>query len=308
MSSTNLRVALTGATGFVGSSVLEHLIEAGHTVRALVRDGSKLPSLGKNLTPVEGDLFHTSALNELVQGVDAVIHLVGIIMEKSSAGQTFERVHVEGTKHLLVAAKAAGVGRWVHMSAIGARPDAVARYHQTKWQAEQAVRASGLKYTIIRPSIIHGPRGEFMQMVKDFWCKALPPFVPYFGKGAIGKGGAGKLQPVWVEDVASCFTAALTNERTIGETYPMGGPVEMTWPQLYQTCKQYFPKARNKPIVAVPAWYAKMIAGMPLVPFNEDQVIMSQENSTCRIEKVQGDFEIELADFEEKVAGYGGKM
>ncbi len=308
MALSNVCVALTGATGFVGASVLERLIGAGHTVRALVRDRSRLPSMGKGLSAVQGDLFDRPALAELLRGAQAVVHLVGIIMEKPSRGQTFERIHVQATQNLLAAAKEAGIQRWIHMSAIGARPEAQATYHLTKWEAEQAVRASGLGYTIFRPSLIHGPRGEFMQMVRDFWCKRFPPFVPYFGKGPLGRGGAGKLQPVWVEDVATCFTAAVTNDRTIGETYPMGGPDEMTWPQLYQTCREYFPGARSKPIVAVPVWYAKMIAGLPGVPFNADQVIMSQENATCRIEKVETDFGVKLAGFEEKVAEYGGRM
>lgn len=301
-------VALTGATGFVGRHVLRTLAAEGVSVRALVRDPSKLGVHDAHVTPVRGDLFDDNALTELVRGVDAVVHLVGIIMEKPAQGQTFARIHVEATQRLLAAAKGAGVKRWVHMSALGSRPGAASRYHQTKWTAEQALRSSGLSWTIFRPSIIHGPDGEFMQLVKGFWTSVFPPFVPYFGAGLFGCRGAGKLQPVWVEDVAACFTAAVTLDKAIGETYPLGGPNSYTWPQLYDTVRQYLPKARRKKIVAVPAWYAKKIAGLPGVPFNRDQVVMSQEDSVCEIHKAQGDFGIQLRPFEDALKDYAREL
>jgi len=308
MTNSSRCVALTGATGFVGRHVMQQLLNRQHHVRVLVRDPSRLTIKDANTQLVTGDLFNRSALAKLVERVDAVIHLVGIIMENPARGQTFDRVHRVATQNLIDAAKEAGVRRWVHMSALGTRPDVVSNYHRTKWAAEQTVRHSGLDYTIFRPSMIHGPDGEFMQMVKGFWCKRFPPFVPYFGAGLFGKGGAGKLQPVWVEDVARCFVEALDHSKSIGETYPLGGPDVYTWPQFYQACKPHLPKARNKKIEAIPVWYANLIAGKPAVPFNRDQIIMSQEDSVCCIEKVQADFELKLAPFESTMATYASKI
>jgi NADH dehydrogenase len=198
------------------------------------------------------------------------------------------------------------------MSALGSRPNAVSTYHRTKWQAEQAVRQSGLTYTIFRPSIIHGPDGEFMQMVKHFACKRLLgvlPWMPYFGAGFLGTKGAGRLQPVWVQDVARCFVAALSNSKTENQTYPIGGPDAYGWPQIYTSCKQRLPnaKTKNRP-KAVPVWYAKIIAGKPGVPFNRDQVIMSQEDSVCQTAKVQMDLQVELASFDETFASYADQV
>lgn len=309
MPGKSLCVALTGSTGFVGRHVLMQLVKQGHTVRALVRDRAKLNNSDGRVVVIEGDLFDESATRELVAGADAVIHLVGIIMEKPSAGQTFARVHVEATRNLLAAAKATGqIHKWVQMSALGTRPAAVSMYHRTKWEGEELVRASGLDFTIFRPSIIHGHDGEFMRMVRDFWCKMFPPFVPYFGAGPLGTKGAGKLQPVHVDDVATLFVEALTNAKAKNETYPLGGPEAMTWPALYATVGKYLPQARRKKIVAVPVWYAKLIAGLPLVPFNADQVIMSQEESTCSTAKVVNDFGITLQPFEETVKEYAGRI
>jgi len=309
MSGRSMCVALTGSTGFVGRHVLAELLAKGHTVRALVRRRGKQSGSDMRVATIEGDLFNDKAVAELVHGADAVIHLVGVIMENWREGQTFQRVHVDATQRLLDAAKTSGhIRKWVHMSALGTRPGAVSTYHRTKWQAEELVRGSGIDYTIIRPSIIHGPDGEFMRMVKGFWTGMFPPFVPYFGKGATGGGGAGRLQPVHVDDVARCFVDALTNPRAKNEVYPLGGPQAMTWPQLHEIVGRHLPDARKKKIRAVPVWYAKMIAGLPGVPFNKDQVIMSQEDSTCGTAKVENDFGITLKPFEETVKEYAGNI
>ncbi len=300
-------VALTGASGFVGGHVLRQLLAAGHGVRALARKLGDLPR-HERLTAVEGGLFDDAALAKLVEGCDGVIHVVGIIAEHPQRGQTFERVHVQGTENLLAAAKGAGVRRWAQMSALGARADSPARYFQTKWRAEEAVRESGLAFTIFRPSIIHGPEGEFIRMVKGFWKSWLPPVVPYFGAGLLGLGRKSRVQPVWVEDVARCFVAALVEPCAVGKTYCLGGPEAMTWPEMYRAVKRHLPDTKTKPILAVPAWYARLIAGLPLVPFNRDQVVMSQEDSVCDIAPAQRDLGVTFAPFEPTLAAYAPRL
>jgi uncharacterized protein YbjT (DUF2867 family) len=334
MAQSNITVALTGATGFVGRHVLPILLEKGFRVRVLVRDASKLTMNHQRILPVHGDLFDQGAITRLLEDAQAVIHLVGIIMETPHLGQTFDRVHRLATERLLASAIRAKVPRWIQMSALGTRPDATSNYHRTKWEAEQAIRESGIEHTIFRPSIIHGHDGEFMQMVKGFWCDALPPFIPYFGRGlsageyirlvramltlpkpAVDQGTssngrvmpraeAGKLQPVWVDDVARCMVESLDRPSTIHEIYPMGGPQEYTWAKLYSVCGQYLSQTRPKPILAVPVWAAGLIAGKPGVPFSAAQVTMSQEDSTCDIQKVQSEFDIKLAPFESTYAQY----
>src|SRR5436190_18230814 len=123
------RVFVTGGSGFVGTAVIEELLSRGHAVNALAHRGN-LRATGGGVRIVRGDLFDRGALDEGVRGCDAVVHLVGIIMERPSKGVTFKRIHFDGTRNVVDAAVRNGVRRYVHMSALGTRPGAVSNYHK----------------------------------------------------------------------------------------------------------------------------------------------------------------------------------
>ncbi len=305
-------VFVTGGSGFVGSAVINALVARGYTVNALMRGQSSTTMVGGNVRAITGDLFDGNALDEGMSGCVAVVHLVGIIMEKRSKGVTFERVHAQGTRSVVDAAVRNGVKRYVHMSALGTRPDAISTYHRTKYQAEEYVCASRLDWTIIRPSLIHGSRGEFMKM-EAAWARGKAPpflFMPYFGAGPLGRGGAGMLQPVFVEDVARAFVDAIEKPQTIGEIYPLGGPDRLTWPELHRTAARHI-VGKKRLVMAVPAWYAKLIthvAPAALLPFNRDQVIMSQEDNTCDVTKATRAFGWEPQPFELTLATYARQL
>src|SRR3954465_860627 len=194
-------VFVTGASGFVGEAVVEELLERGYEVNALVHR-RPIVSGGGRVHSIDGDLFDPKLLERGMRGASAVIHLVGIIFEHRYSGITFQRMHFDGTRAVVDAAKVAGVKRFVHMSALGTRMDAASDYHKSKFAAEQYVRASGLDWTIFRPSMIHGAKGEFMEMVNKWVHKKAPPFfaMPYF-KGQ-KRGGSPQIQPIFVKDVA----------------------------------------------------------------------------------------------------------
>ncbi len=320
------RVFLTGASGFVGRAVVRELIARGHLPVCLVRDRqrfvSSLPELpADRVETAAGDLFDADALARAAEGAEAAIHLVGIIAETRMRGQTFERIHVEGTRRVVDACKSAGVKRYVHMSALGTRLNAISEYHRTKWAAENCVRDSGLDWTIFRPSVIHGPGSEFMRLMKTMVCKAVVPalgfipapfpVIPYFGDGQA------RLQPIHVKDVAHCFVAALRQPETIGETYELGGPEAMTWKELYRTCRESIPGAKQwKPMVGQPVWAAKLTAmtvmKLPILPpllrFNVGQVQMSQEDSVCDTAPIERTFGIRLRDFREELRAYAWQI
>ncbi|MBI5765388.1 MAG: complex I NDUFA9 subunit family protein [Planctomycetes bacterium] len=316
------RVVVTGATGFVGRYVVRELVARGHQPVCIVRDVNRLAAQTRDLgvgrvQSVVGGLSDERAVTTAMEGADAVIHIVGIIFEKPLAGQTFHRVHVEGTRRIVEAAKSAGVKRIVHMSALGARPNAPSEYHRTKALAEGIVRESGLDWTIFRPSIIHGHDGEFMRMMRVFVCDAMVsslgfiptpfPVIPYFGDGM------NRLQPVSVKDVAHCFVAALSKPETIGRAFDLGGPEAVTWKELYRICRETIPGAKKwKPMVSQPVWAARLLAStvmkLPILPamlrFNSGQVDMSQEDSVCDPAPVEKVFGIRLRDFRRELADY----
>lgn len=305
------KVFVTGGSGFVGSAVIDELLTRGYDVVALSNQRN-LDTRGGAVRVVPGDLFDNKALDQGIRGCDAVIHLVGIIMEKPRKGITFQRIHLEGAKSVVDATLRNGVKRYAHMSALGVRPEAISTYHKTKFAAEQYVRASNLDWTIFRPGLIHGPKGDFMRMEAAWARHKAPPFLfmPYFGAGLFGCRGAGMLQPVYVGDVARAFVDALEKPQTIGEVYPLGGPDRVTWPQLHRLVAQNVVGKRRR-VLALPAWYAKLVthvAPRSLLPFNRDQVIMSQEDNTCDIAKFRDAFGWEPQAFEPTLKSYARQL
>ena len=302
---------VTGGSGFVGSAVIDELVRRGHQVKALVRKDA-LDSRGGKVTSVVGDLFNAQGLASGMADCDAVIHLVGIIMEQPSKGVTFERIHFEGTKAVVDAAQAAGIKRYLHMSALGVRPNAVSEYHKTKWKAEEYVRRSGLDATLFRPSMIHGPKGEFMRM-EAAWAKkqAMPfLFMPYFGHGVLGLGGSGQLQPVYVGDVARAFADALMNPNTIGQTYELGGADRLDWPAMHKTVAEVV-TGKRRLTMPIPAWYAKAIATIlpgALLPFNKAQVQMAEEDNVCDTRPFEEAFGWKPLGLEESLRGYKDQL
>ncbi len=265
-------ILVTGGTGFVGSHLIPLLIEAGEQVRVLARHPVSLPTVEM----VAGDVRDLSAVVGATRGCRAVIHLVGIIREERGLG--FEVVHVGGTRNVIRACQEAGVPRLLHMSALGARAGARSRYHRTKWRAEELVRASGLAYTIFRPSVMFGAGNGFLRQIRDLVRRG--PVVPIIGDGL------SLLQPVWARDAAKCFLAALTAPETKGETYELGGPEVFGFCELVDLVagaegiekpKVHLPVALMRPVVGI---LSRVLPGFPITG---DQLTMLLEDNVCDI-------------------------
>ena len=225
-------ILVTGSTGFVGQEVVRKLVALNQPVRVLVRHPeTKNPFAHlRGVEVVQGDVLKPETLAAAMIGVQAVIHLVGIITETSRV--TFEEAHTEATRHVLAAAKGAGVGRWVQMSAIGTRPHARSRYHKTKWAAEELVRNSGLDWTILRPSLIYGydEKDRLLNLLR--LVLSWPLDVIQLNSFPLLNGGEALIQPVSVREVAHCFAHAPTKESAIGRTFDLVGPVAMSWREM----------------------------------------------------------------------------
>jgi uncharacterized protein YbjT (DUF2867 family) len=273
-----MKVFLTGATGFVGRHMLHRLLAEGHAVRALVRDPQKAASAAlPNVEFIAGDVAEGTGLDQGMQGCDAVIHLVGIILEKGST--TFERVHHLGTRNVVEAAKRTRIKRFVQMSALGVRADGVAAYQSTKWKGEEEVRRSGIPFCILRPSLIFGEGDGFVtQMMQTM--RSAPLFRPVPGDGKP------KFRPIFIDDVTACVARALTVEAATNQTIDLGGADELTLNDVLAEIARC--AAVRKPAVHIPM--PLMVAGAAVLqkllnnpPVTVDQLRMLHEGSTCDI-------------------------
>jgi uncharacterized protein YbjT (DUF2867 family) len=301
-----MKVLVTGATGFVGREIVRQLRAAGHTIRILVRSPLSprvQEAVSRWQTDVHpGDVLEAATLEGALKGMDAVIHLVGIISEVGDI--TFENVHTGGTRNVVAAARQAGVRRFVHMSALGTRPAAASRYHQTKWAAEELVRRSGLEFTIFRPSLIYGPQDRFINLFA--LMIRLSPVVPLLGNPRA------RFQPVPVEVVAAAFAGSLGEPKSIGQTYDLCGPEALTLSEIVDRIQAVLGKRRLK--LRVPLSLARCQAAcmefiLPHLlrkapPLNRDQLLMLEEDNVGNPQPANELFKLQPVPLQEGIAGY----
>ena len=292
-------IIITGATGFVGEEVVKQVRATGHPVRAIVRDPRRASWLAQRYGAelFHGNVLYAPSIEGAMQGAKCVIHLVGIIREWKE--NTFERAHVQATKHVIDEAKKSGVKRFLHMSALGTRENARSRYQQTKWAGEDCVRKSGLAWTIFRPSFIYGPKDKAINTLAKLVQRL--PFVPVLGSGNT------KIQPISVANVARAFVGAIRNDESISHVYDLCGPEAFTWNELYDKLQRILGTRKPKwhlplPIARVQAALFEKI--LPNPPFTCDQLLMVQEDNTGDPKSAERDFLLEQESFDDGVARY----
>lgn len=291
-----MRVAVTGATGFVGRHTVELLLRRGHSVRFLARGPSPTAALleQRGATPVSGHLADASAVRRLVRDTDSLVHLVGIIVERGAA--TFPAVHVDGTRQVLDAARAAGVRHLVHMSALGARAEPSATlYHRTKWEAESLVVASGLMAAVLRPSLINGPENVPVRTLERL--HRVLPVVPVFGRADF------PLQPVWIEDVA--LVVALAVEQEAVGTFELGGPEVITFADFVRLIGRA--AGHPRPLVHIPLAIVRTAARLldplgPWAPITSSQLQMLIEGTATPANAITRVFGVTPLSFGEGLA------
>lgn len=265
-----MTVLVTGGTGFIGQHVVHALRAREIPVRALVRDRSRASRLGAwGAELVEGDVSDPASLPAALAGVDAVIHLVAII---KGSRDDFDRVMVHGTRDLVTAAEEAGVRRFLLASALGLSEktkDAVP-YFAAKWEMERAVKASPVEHVIFRPSFVFGKDGgvlpTFVRLAR------FAPVTPIVGPGTQ------RLQPIWVDDVAEYFAAAVDLPAAAGRTFDIGGPDAVTWNEFWDRLKRVL--GARRPSIHLPFAVMRVQAALterlPGAPVTRDQLTMLQ--------------------------------
>ncbi|HUN77856.1 MAG TPA: NAD(P)H-binding protein [Solirubrobacteraceae bacterium] len=198
---------LTGATGQVGSALLERLLAAGTPVRCLVRDPRRLGARRVRVQIALGDLADPPSFRNAMRGVDTVVHLAASIRDQPRG--SIEELNGIATWRMVRAAERAGCRRFLFFSALDASTHHRARFFRAKALAEQAVRESGMRTTVFAPSIVYAPGDPWLTLLERL---ALLPVMPVSGRGEA------LYQPIWTEDAAACVMAAL--ERAEGTAEP----------------------------------------------------------------------------------------
>lgn len=269
----NRLATVFGGSGFVGRHAVRALAKSGWRVRAAVRR----PDLAGHLQPlgtvgqimaVQANLRFPESVARAAAGADCVINTVGILA--GTGAQTFDALHVEGSRAVAKAAREAGAKRLIHISAIGADLKSNADYARTKGEGERAVLEEFPDAIILRPSIVFGPEDQFFNRFAAL--AQMSPFLPLIG------GGKTKFQPVFVGDLAACIAAAANGKGEPGKVYEIGGPQVFSFRDLLEKTQTWTDRKRF--YLPLPFWAAKLqaLATWPLPnalrPITVDQVRM----------------------------------
>jgi uncharacterized protein YbjT (DUF2867 family) len=266
-----MRIAVTGGTGFVGAHLAQSLSDRGHEAVLLARGADRRPLARKVLQFPGVSLVHASigdhpALVKAFEGCDAVAHCAGI--NRELGGQTYALVHVAGTANVVRAAEEAGARRIVHLSFLRARPACGSPYHESKWAAEEAIRASSLEWTVLKPGMTFG-RGDHML---DHLSHSLYTF-PFF----VGVGPC-PVRPLAVGDVAAVMSAALIDGRLSRQTVAMVGPTQLSFDDAARLVAQVIGKRR--PFFRAPIMFhyalahvAERVMEVPLVAVAQVRIL-----------------------------------
>jgi uncharacterized protein YbjT (DUF2867 family) len=289
-------ILVTGGTGFVGPSIVHRLRAEDRPVRCLVRDPDRADTLAAwGCELAQGDVTDPNSIRRAVDGCEMIVHLVAIIQGKP---EQFERIMVQGTRNVLDAAKAGGIRRFVLMSALGTSEETkdLSPYFGAKWQMEQMVKSSGLEHVIFRPSFVFGKGGgalkTFQRVVR------LSPVIPVFGSGDQ------RVQPIWIDNVAEYYAAAIDRPDAANRTFELGGPEIVTYEELYDRIKRVLGKRRPKVhlpfgLMRVNAAILEALPGPS--PLTRDQLKMLAVDNVVSNSDAQETFRLELVPLDEQL-------
>lgn len=271
-------VTVFGGTGFIGSRVVDHLVEAGARVRVATRHPQSIYALRVYGRPGQVVAFPCAYQTEqdisrAVDGSDIVVNCTGILYEKRHNG--FSHVHTDYPLWIARACATKGVKRFVHFSALSV-DRAESEYAHSKISGERLALDCFPATTILRPSVVFGPADQFFN--KFARMASMLPFLPLFG------GGASKFQPVYVEDVAAAVVRVLADPATCGQVYELGGPDVVTFKQVYGLIQKY--SGVEVGMIYIPWWLARLkalfLGLLPVPPLTNDQLTSLKTDNIVR--------------------------
>lgn len=250
-----MNVVVAGGTGLLGRAITKALLDAGHTVVVASRSQPARDPIDARASWVRADVTDPSTLPAALAGADAVVDAVQFPnspIEDPKKGLTFERIDLGGTKNLVDAAKAAGVPRFVGLSGVGAAEDAEFHWLRYKWAEEQHVKASGVPFTMFRPSWIYGPRDVSLNRFLGF--ARFLPFIPIVGDGKT------RISALFIDDLAVHVVAAVERDDVRGRIFEIGGPDVLSMDEVVRAALKAAGKKRF--LMHQPASLMRMVAGI----------------------------------------------
>jgi uncharacterized protein YbjT (DUF2867 family) len=279
-------IAVVGATGFVGSHLVPHLVASGHRVIAISRDGRRLPEWTADVEARAADIT-TGDLEAALAGADAVVHLAAIPRE--TGGRRFDDVNVRGTHRVVAAAESIGVRRFVHLSVLGVADDPKLAYLYSKWRGENAVRASHLEWVVLRPSLMFGSGDGFFNLVKTTLRWWSPGVV------AIPGTGDARFQPLSVDDLAVAIEKSLTDADRARSIYELGGPAYLSYREIVDEVMRITGMRRVRVAVPIPLISALTSVTdrvLPIFPVSHDQIASLQRPNYTQLDAFERAFGI----------------
>jgi NADH dehydrogenase len=296
-------ILITGGTGFIGQALIRHLVEARQPVRTLIRPSPRSPNLPRGV-PVEvavSTLQDERSLQAAMVGVDTVYHLAG--SEWRGAYASLMEIDIRGTQAVVKAAVEAGVRRLFFVSHLGADRASAYPVLKAKAIAEEFIRRSGLEYTILRTAIVFGPRDGFTTGLAQL-LTALP--FAFFLPG----NGDTLLQPLWVEDLATCLVWALDDEGTRNHIYELGGPEHLRFVEIIETIMEN-QGVRRRLLPMRPPYLRAMTVFLenllPSLPISVYWLDYLATNRTCALDTLPRFFNLMPARFSQRLAYLKGQ-
>src|SRR5439155_17292287 len=275
-----------GGSGFIGAQIVRALARRGHRIRVAVRRPNlayKLPMLGDvgQIEVVQANIRILASVQRALEGAEACVNCVAVLYE--SGRQKFQTLHVMGARNIAESAAAAGVGRLVHISALGAGPDSPSKYARTKAAGEAAVREAFPGATIVRPSLVFGQDDHLFNRFASL--ALISPALPLIG------GGHTRFQPVYVGDVAAAIAQTLADPTAPGLTYELGGPGVHSFRELMELTLREI--GRKRILLPIPFPVARLIGWggdawlvvrgvlgfLPEPPITSDQVALLRDDN-----------------------------
>jgi uncharacterized protein YbjT (DUF2867 family) len=286
-------ILITGSTGFIGRALIRQFSSIGVPVRALIRPSPRTPRLPKGVSVEVAvvSLADKRGLRAALRDVDTIIHLASA--ENQGSRGNLLTADIQGTENLVEAASDAGVDRFVYLSHIGAGPSSAYPAFKAKGIAEDHIRSGKVPYTILRASLVYGPEDHFTNNIAKLIHSSIGVF-------PIPSGGRTVVQPVWVEDLATCILWALERTDTLNQVYELGGSEFFTLQQVIETIMEATHRRRLlvplSPLTlrALTVFFEGVIPNFPISSFWLDYFAV---NRTCAVDSMPRIFGLMPARF-----------